>query len=214
MAPIWPVAEGIAKVSRVADSESHPFPIRAEALRHAPNRLRNDGDGDDLEAVQPCNMRYVPEAADAISEGDEGERRRNCEAEPRRKSARQTGTHHAENDTDLTACRAGKELAERDNIGVGSFVEPLAALDEFGAEIARCAIGPPKLVTPSRRKTQSTSRNDPWAACVSPRRPCSREPHVFGGSGAVNSEMSPMPSACSMRPICATASSNPSLPNC
>ena len=164
MAPIWPVAEGIAKVSKSRrDSESHPFPIGAEALRHAPNRLRNDGDGDDLEAVQPCNMRYVPEAADAISEGDEGERRRNCEAQPRRKSARQTGTHHAENDTDLTACRAGKELAERDNIGVGSFVEPLAALDEFGAEIAKMRDWPAEACDPEPRKTQSTSRNDPRA---------------------------------------------------
>jgi hypothetical protein len=124
------------------DGESKPFPIRAEALRHAPYRLRDDGDGDDLEAVQPCNMRYVSEAAHAVGEGDERERRRHGEAEPCRKSARQTGAQHAENDADLTARRPGQELAERDDIATGRFIEPLAALHEFGAEITQMRYRP------------------------------------------------------------------------
>jgi hypothetical protein len=39
-------------------------------------------------------------------------------------------------------------LAERDNIGVGRFVEPLAALDEFGAEIAKMRDWPPEACDP------------------------------------------------------------------
>jgi hypothetical protein len=50
-------------------------------------------------------------------------------------------------------------LAERDDIDVRRFIQPFAALDELRPKYPRCATGPPKLVSPSRRKTSSTLRN-------------------------------------------------------
>ena len=158
-------------------------------------------------------MRYVAEAADAISEGDERQRRRQGEAEPRRESAGQTSAQHAENNADLTARRPRQELAERDDVGIGRFIKPLAALDEFGAEIPKMRDRAAKA-----RDAQSKERQKHFEKA----RPFGRL-HVairahqvsrLRGGGAVNRAMSATPSACSISAICATASSNPSLPNC
>ena len=86
----------------------------------------------------PCSQ---PASADAerphaVGERDERDRRRQGEAEPRREPAEQAGAHHAERDPDLAARRAGQELAERDEVGVGALVEPAAPHDELVAEIA------------------------------------------------------------------------------
>ena len=55
---------------------------------------------------------------------------------PGRERARQAGAQQADRDADLAAGRAGQELAERDDIGIGCLVEPAAARDELVAEIA------------------------------------------------------------------------------
>ena len=58
------------------------------------------------------------------------------EAGPCRQTAEISGTHQADGEADLTARRARQKLAQRDEIGVGLFVEPAAARDKLVAEIS------------------------------------------------------------------------------
>ena len=43
-------------------------------------------------------------------------------------------------------------MAERDSIGVGCFIEPLAALDDFGAEIAKMRDWPAEVCDPEPKE--------------------------------------------------------------
>src|SRR6185503_21149702 len=78
----------------------------------------------------------IAELSDAVAESDHRERRRSAEAEPGGESAGQAGAQNADGDAGLARRRAGKKLAERDDVGVGGFVEPLSPRHELGAEIA------------------------------------------------------------------------------
>ena len=110
------------------------FPVGAKVPRHAPDRLGNDRDGDDLEPVQPCCVAEIAERGDAVAEEDQRQRRRHREADPSRERARHARPQHADDDADLAACWSRQELAQRDDIGVVRLIEPAAALDELGAE--------------------------------------------------------------------------------
>ena len=46
------------------------------------------------------------------------------------------GAHQADREAGLARRRAGQELAQRDEVGIGALVEPAPALDELGAEVA------------------------------------------------------------------------------
>ena len=61
---------------------------------------------------------------------------RQREAGPCRQTAEISGTHEADGEADLTARRAGQELAQCDEIGIGLFVEPATARDKLVAEIS------------------------------------------------------------------------------
>jgi len=75
-----------------------------ERARHAPDRGRDDGDGDDQE---PMHGAGVADGAVSQQEGRGGQRAggREGEAEPRRQPTAQPGAPHAHCDADLAAGR-------------------------------------------------------------------------------------------------------------
>jgi len=105
-------------------------------LRHAPDRVGDDRDRDDLQPMQPGGVRQVAEPSDAVAERNHRQRRWHREAEPGGERARQTGAQDADRDADLAARWAGQKLAQRDDVGERRLVEPSAARDKLGAEIA------------------------------------------------------------------------------
>jgi hypothetical protein len=56
-------------------------------------------------------------------------------------------------------------LAQGDQFGVTALAQPTPPGDELVAKIPRCAIGPPKEVSPRRRKIRNTDqgRVEEWA---------------------------------------------------
>ena len=70
-----------------------------------------------------------------VGEEDQGDGRRQRKAGPCRETAAIAGPHEADGKSDLTAGRAGQELAQSHEIGIGLFVEPAPAHDELFAEI-------------------------------------------------------------------------------
>ncbi len=73
-----------------------------------------------------------------LAVGDKGhrDRRRQREARPGGDAAEIAGAHEPDREPGLAAGRSGQELAKRDEIGVGGFVEPGAVDDELAAEVA------------------------------------------------------------------------------
>ncbi len=118
------------------DGDGRALAIRGERARHAPNRLRYDGNGDELEAVQQPRARRSTQRVGAIGEQDERDRRRQREAGPGRERAGIARPHQADGKSGLARSRPGQELAQCDDIDIGLFVEPFAARDELLAEVA------------------------------------------------------------------------------
>ena len=110
--------------------------IRTQRARHAPNGLRDDGDGDEPEAMQQARSSRPVQRFGAISEEDERNRRRQRKGGPRRKCAGIARTHESDRKSGLARRRPRQELTQRDKIGIGLFVEPFATHDEFLTEIA------------------------------------------------------------------------------
>ena len=95
----------------------------------------------------PCSQAASdrsPNSAHPVPEQDQRQRRGHRKPDPGGQRARQTGAQDAEAHADLAARRAGQELAQRDDIGIAVLVEPFAALDAFGAEIAEMRDRPAK----------------------------------------------------------------------
>ena len=110
--------------------------VGRKVLHHAEHGLRDDGDGDELQAMQQAIARRAFERARAETHERHGDRRGQREPGPRREAAKITGAHEADRKPCLAARRAGQELAERNEIGVSALVEPAALDDERVAEIA------------------------------------------------------------------------------
>ena len=78
---------------------------------------------------------WPTERTRAIREEHEGDGGRQRKAGPCRETAAIAGPHEADGKSDLTAGRAGQELAQRHEIGISLLVEPAPAHDELLAEI-------------------------------------------------------------------------------
>jgi hypothetical protein len=76
--------------------------VRAQGPSHPPNRLGDDGDGDDLEAVQQAAGNGVVERHHPVAEDHESDSRRHGKGEPCRQSALQPRLGEADSDPDLT----------------------------------------------------------------------------------------------------------------
>ena len=114
IAAIWPDAagrEGDQDEGENCDRRARP--VGREALRHAEHRLRDDGDRDQLEAVQQPLARRAVQRARAIGEERHRDRRRQGEAGPGRERAEIAGAHEADGEPDLAARGPRQELAER-----------------------------------------------------------------------------------------------------
>ena len=77
--------------------------IGAQRPRHAPHGLRDDGDGSDLEPVQPSRGAKVTDARDTDRKRDHRQRRRQREAHGRQQCARDPGALHTERKDELAA---------------------------------------------------------------------------------------------------------------
>ena len=121
---------------RRGGSDGRALPVGTERARHAPYGLRDNGDGDELEAMQQSGAHRAAESVLSICEKHERECGRQGKAAPRRKTAKIAGPHEADGKSDLAARGARQELAEADEIGIGVFVQPAAAHDEFVTKIA------------------------------------------------------------------------------
>ena len=108
-------------------------PVRREVPRHAPHRLRHDGDGDHLQAVEPSGVRDA-HRLHAVGEGHQRDGRRSVKPSHAH-AAEQARAHDAERDAHLAAGRAGQELAQRDEIGVVRLIDPAPPDDVLLAEI-------------------------------------------------------------------------------
>ena len=111
--------------------------IGREGQRHAPDGLCDDRNRDELEAVQETFGNWSRECGCAHGKGKQDQSRGRGEGEPRRQATQKAvAAENAERKTDLAGGRSRKKLTERDQIRIGRFVEPLAAFDEFIAEIS------------------------------------------------------------------------------
>ena len=110
--------------------------VRTQRARHAPDRLRHDGDGDELEPVQQTGADRADQRAGAIGEQNDRDRRWQRKACPRRQRAAIAGAHEPDGKADLARSRTRQKLAQRHEIDIGLLVEPFAADDEFLAKIA------------------------------------------------------------------------------
>ena len=128
---------------RRRDSHARPRAVGTQRTAHAPKRLGDNGDGHDLQAMQPHMVRARVQAL-PHAECDHGQGRRQREAEPRQQGAGQSALQQAQRDPDLAAGRSGQELAKRHQIGEGALVQPSPARDEFGAKIAEMGDRPAK----------------------------------------------------------------------
>jgi hypothetical protein len=118
------------------DGDRRTRPVRREASRHPQDRLRDNGDRDQLEAVQQALGRPAFQRARAIGEERHRDGGRQRESDPRGEPAEIGGAQEPDCETGLAARGARQELAERDQVRECAFLEPRAPDDELVAEIA------------------------------------------------------------------------------
>jgi hypothetical protein len=121
---------------RGSDGNRRAIAVGRQRAHHTEHGLRHHRDRHDLQAVQPAAAERIAEPPHSIGEQHQRERRGQGEASPGGQRARVAGAKKSNRDADLGAGWTGQELRQRDEVGVGLLVEPFAALDEFGAEIA------------------------------------------------------------------------------
>ena len=138
MAPICPNDPPMkTTIATAASAIGSPRSIRRQAVCHAPDRLRDHGNRDQLQTVKNALGERAGEGRRTEREGEENERRRHGEREPRRKPAEQAvAAQDAEREADLAGSGTWQELAERDDVGVAALAQPFPPLDEFGPEVA------------------------------------------------------------------------------
>ncbi len=107
-----------------------------EAAPHLPHGQRHHRHRRQLQAVHPAGAGQVAVAADAVGERDHGGGRRQREAEPGSEAAERAGAMEADREAELARGGAGQELRQSDQVGEGVVVEPAAADDVVGAEVA------------------------------------------------------------------------------
>lgn len=113
------------------------LPVRGECLRHAEDGLRDDRDRHDLQPGEDAFPDGAGEQGGAGGEGEHEGRGREREGDECGQRAPVSGAVQADAEPDLARGRAGKELAQRDQVGVGAVVHPASAFHDLGAEVAQ-----------------------------------------------------------------------------
>ncbi|KFC71405.1 hypothetical protein FF80_00599 [Devosia sp. LC5] len=122
-------------------SQSHhrngrTLPVRRQAPRHAPHRLRHHGNRDDLEPMQHT-LRHRPfQRARPQGEQHQQDRRWQGKGRPGRQRTERSATPQPQRKADLARCRPRQELAQRYKIAIALLVDPAAAGNQFIAKIA------------------------------------------------------------------------------
>lgn len=109
--------------------------VGTKVARHAPDRLRHDGDCRQLQSVQQADTDRAAQRSGAVSEENEDHGRRQGKSGPGGERAQIAGPHQADREADLTAGGTGQELTKPDQIGVGMLVDPVPPYNELVAEV-------------------------------------------------------------------------------
>ena len=124
--------------------DRQPQPVGAQLAAHAPDGLGHHGQCRDLEALQQSRRQGAGMRQQAPGQGHQQQGRGQGKAQPGGQRACMAGTPIAQRHADLAAGRAGQKLAQRHQIGISAVAQPLAPLDEFGAEVAQMRHRPAK----------------------------------------------------------------------
>ena len=111
--------------------------VRRKASRHPEHGLGDNGDGDELEAMDEAVARPPGNRAGGIGEQGHRDSGRQRETGPGRQAAEIAGPRQADGEAGLAARGTGQELAEGDEVGESAIVEPSAPDDESLAEVAQ-----------------------------------------------------------------------------
>jgi hypothetical protein len=119
--------------------------------------------------VEDAGVQELAVRGYAEPEQDQRERGGRGEADPGCDRAPEPALREPDADADLAARRAGQELAQGDEIGVGALPDPLAPRDELLAEVPEMRDGPPNDVSRGA-KDENTSpvltSLAPWRASL------------------------------------------------
>ena len=126
-----------------------PRSIRAQTPRHPPNRLRHHRHRHHLQPLQYPRRQPVAQTRHPQREQDQRDRRGQSKTGPRRQRTAQTGTRKPHTNPHLAARRPRQKLAQRHQIRVGRFAQPLPPRHKFSPEVTRGA--PPARQTKSAR---------------------------------------------------------------
>src|SRR4051812_6823272 len=85
---------------------------------------------------------------ESVEQDDGGQ----CEPDPCRNSARETGPHLPDGNSDLAGRRSGQELAKGNKVGIGSLAEPLPTDHERVSEIAQMRNRPAEAGEPEAKE--------------------------------------------------------------
>ena len=109
----------------------------AQVARHAPHGLGHHGHGDDFKPMQRAGRHRGAIVGEAQGEQDQGDGRRQRKPDPGGDRPAITCAGQAQGNADLTAGRAGKELAQGDQFGVTALAQPTPPGDELVAKIPK-----------------------------------------------------------------------------
>ena len=116
--------------------DRRPLAIGGQRTHHPEHGLGDDGDGSDLQPVQPPRPAGAAQSVDAIGERHQRDGRGQREPRPRREGPGIARAGEPDGNADLARCRPGQELAEGDDVGIGTIGEPSPLGDELFPEIA------------------------------------------------------------------------------
>ncbi len=122
------------------EGEGEAAGVGGERALHGEDGLGDDGDGDQLQAVQD-RVESRREVGLGEGKGDEEDGGGEREAGPGGEGSEPAGAEEAEGEGDLAAGGSGKGLGEGDDLGVGLGGAPAAAEDELGVEVAEMGDG-------------------------------------------------------------------------
>ena len=137
IAPIWAIEEGLNRMISAATAAMDARSRSGQRVRDMPHTAC--ATMATATSLRPCSSPTPtgrPRASSPYAKSTSASGGRQGKAAPRRKTATIAGPHEADGKSDLAARGARQELAEADEIGIGVFVQPATAHDEFVTKIA------------------------------------------------------------------------------
>jgi hypothetical protein len=139
--------------------------------------VRNDRYGRRLQPLNPAAAAFRSQRRRAIGETGHQDRRGQRERHPGGKQSRIARALQPDRHADLAGGRAGQELAERHEIGIGLIADPVPALHECLAEISEMGDRSTERGQAKAEEDAEDLRDRPSAIC----HPCIRRLLVHSG---------------------------------